>query len=193
MLTAPLQLAKTWLVYVYKKMHAEWNMSRNPFATNQKSAHSCSSPNNCKPCGLVCIVTNLYRIREIYMHALHCKTIGHFNYKVVTMHGGWREYDRTLHTVDCSRWALLMLSGQDYGGLGQLPLRLSYLLSGRGRIQKVRGLKYSAPNINVYVLMIFTAFLLKSGAGTSPLPPLFLCPCYWPHIQLISNTKTNFT
>jgi len=86
-----------------------------------------------------------------------------------------------------------MLSGQDYGGLGQLPLRLSYLLSGGGMIQKVRGLKYSAPNINVYVFMVFTAFLLKSGGHLPSLRPLFLRPFYWPHIQLISNTKTNFT
>ena len=34
-------------------------------------------------------------------------------------------------------------------------------LSGGGNMQKVRGLKYSAPNINVYVLKIFTAFSLK--------------------------------
>jgi len=45
-------------------------------------------------------------------------------------------------------------------------------------MQKVGGLKYSAPNINVYVLMIFTAFSLKSGGGAlAPLPPLFHLLC----------------
>jgi len=48
------------------------------------------------------------------------------------------------------------------------------ILSGGGRIQKVGGLKYSAANINVYVLMIFTAFSLKSGGALAPpLLPLF--------------------
>ena len=36
---------------------------------------------------------------------------------------------------------------------------------GGGSMQKVGGLKYLAPNINVYVLMIFTAFSLKSVGG----------------------------
>ena len=40
-------------------------------------------------------------------------------------------------------------------------------------MQKVGGLKYLAPNINVYVLMIFTAFSLKSGGGACP-----PCPPY---------------
>ena len=39
------------------------------------------------------------------------------------------------------------------------------------------GLKYSAPNINVYVLMIFTAFSLKSGEALAPLPSLFHLLC----------------
>jgi len=40
-------------------------------------------------------------------------------------------------------------------------------------MQKVGSLKYSAPNINVYVLMIFTAFSLKSwGALVPPDPPI---------------------
>ena len=48
-----------------------------------------------------------------------------------------------------------------------------YQISGGGSMQKVGGLKYSAPNINVYVLMIFTAFSLKSGGGACP-----ACPPY---------------
>ena len=44
--------------------------------------------------------------------------------------------------------------------------------SGGGSMQKVGGLKYLAPYINVYVLMIFTAFSLKSeGALAPPAPP----------------------
>jgi len=54
--------------------------------------------------------------------------------------------------------------------------------SGGGSMQKVGELKYSAPNINVYVLMIFTAFSLKVGGGlappASPIPP----PMYEVHI-----------
>ena len=38
-------------------------------------------------------------------------------------------------------------------------------------MQKVGGLKYLAPNINVYVLMIFTAFSLKSGGALAPPAP----------------------
>ena len=43
-------------------------------------------------------------------------------------------------------------------------------------MQKVEGLKYSAPNINVYVLMIFIAFSLKSGGVLAPsiLPPMLM-------------------
>ena len=57
-------------------------------------------------------------------------------------------------------------------------------VSGGGRMQKVRGLKYSAPNINVYVLMIFTAFLLKSGGHLPPhappiSPPLYVTLSQW--------------
>ena len=42
--------------------------------------------------------------------------------------------------------------------------------------KKLGGLKYSAPDIDVYVLMIFTGFSLKSwggggGGGCSPCPP----------------------
>jgi len=40
-------------------------------------------------------------------------------------------------------------------------------------MQKVGGLKYSAPNTNVCVLMIFTGFSLKSGGALAPLPPFF--------------------
>ena len=40
-------------------------------------------------------------------------------------------------------------------------------------MQKVGVLKYSALNINVYVLMIFTAFSLKSGGTLAP-----PCPPY---------------
>jgi len=43
--------------------------------------------------------------------------------------------------------------------------------SGGGSMQKVGGPKYSVPNINVYVLMIFTAFSLKSGGALAPIPP----------------------
>ena len=35
----------------------------------------------------------------------------------------------------------------------------------------IAGLQYSAPNINVYVLIIFTAFSLKSGGALAPPPP----------------------
>ena len=45
------------------------------------------------------------------------------------------------------------------------------LISGGGSVQKVGGLKYSAPNINVYVLMIFTGFSLKSGGALAPWAP----------------------
>ena len=38
-------------------------------------------------------------------------------------------------------------------------------------MQKVGGLMYLAPNINVYVLMIFTAFSLKSGGALAPPAP----------------------
>ena len=38
-------------------------------------------------------------------------------------------------------------------------------------MQKVGGLKYLALNINVYVLMIFTAFSLKSGGVLAPSAP----------------------
>ena len=38
-------------------------------------------------------------------------------------------------------------------------------------MQKVGGLKYSAPNINVYILMIFTAFARKVKSGGA-LPPM---------------------
>ena len=49
---------------------------------------------------------------------------------------------------------------------------------GGGSIQKVGrgGLKYSAPNINVYVLMIFTGFSLKSGGALAPPAPPILPP-----------------
>jgi len=43
-------------------------------------------------------------------------------------------------------------------------------------MQKVGGLKYSAPNINVYVLMIFTGFSLKSGGALAPPAPPFPPP-----------------
>jgi len=56
------------------------------------------------------------------------------------------------------------------------------------------GLKYSAPNINVYVLMIFTASSLKTECPTSILPPMVcvqltrtfahtvISRCYYPPI-----------
>jgi len=51
-------------------------------------------------------------------------------------------------------------------------------------MQKVGGLKYSAPNINVYVLMVFTGFSPKSvcvcvcvGGGLAPPDPLFHLLC----------------
>ena len=44
-------------------------------------------------------------------------------------------------------------------------------IRGGGSIQKVGGLKYSAPNINVYVLTIFTGFSLKSGGALAPPAP----------------------
>ena len=40
-----------------------------------------------------------------------------------------------------------------------------------GTCKKVGGLKYSAPNINVYILMIFTAFARKVKSGGA-LPPM---------------------
>jgi len=49
--------------------------------------------------------------------------------------------------------------------------------SGGRMIQKVRGLKYS-----VYVLMIFTAFLLKSGERGDLAPPRMGC-CACVHAQ----------
>ena len=51
----------------------------------------------------------------------------------------------------------------------------AYWDSGGGSMQKVGVLKYSALNINVYVLMIFTAFSLKSGGGGGACPA---CPPY---------------
>ena len=53
---------------------------------------------------------------------------------------------------------------------------------GGGSMQKVGGLMYLAPNINVYVLMIFTAFSLKSGGALAPpappIPPPMMYPWY---------------
>jgi len=45
------------------------------------------------------------------------------------------------------------------------------MFRGGGSMQKVGGLKYLGPNINVYVLMIFTAFSLKSGGALAPPAP----------------------
>jgi len=52
-------------------------------------------------------------------------------------------------------------------------------------MQKVGRLKYLASNINLYVLMIFTAFSLKIGGALAPpappiRPPMLLSPVHGP-------------
>ena len=58
---------------------------------------------------------------------------------------------------------------------------LHFIITSEGRsMQKVcvcvRGLKYAAPNINAYVIMIFTAFSLKSGKVLATLALRILLP-----------------
>ena len=52
-----------------------------------------------------------------------------------------------------------------------IHLASSIAYRGGESMQKVGGLMYLAPNINVYVLMIFTAFSLKSGGALAPPAP----------------------
>ena len=71
---------------------------------------------------------------------------------------------------------------------GQAPPKIQAgkvaVYRGGGSMQKVGGLKYLAPNINVYVLMIFTAFSLKSGGGACP-----PCPPYSTSYGITQSTE----
>ena len=54
--------------------------------------------------------------------------------------------------------------------------------------KKLGGLKYSAPDIDVYVLMIFTGSSLKGGGALAPLipPPMYTYSC-WVSVQCSTN------
>ena len=72
--------------------------------------------------------------------------------------------------------------------LPRIQGRTGYIRGG-GSMQKVGGLKYLAPNINVYVLMIFTAFSLKSGGALAPpIPP----PMYMYTVSGVLEQLDNF-
>jgi len=62
---------------------------------------------------------------------------------------------------------------------------------GGGSMQKVGELKYLAPNINVYILMILTAFSLNSGEGGWGFVPQHLTSDAVSHISFhfLRNTQ----